>query len=129
VKKFIYSFVFTIHEKIKGGENMDLENIEKRIIREEPILKLSGGSSYDTWSEKLIYKRDLENMSIGSEITIGSNIIRDTRIESIKCLYKDEKGILLYHVIEIFEDRERNFLYDDTQADLTKEELIYIKFY
>jgi hypothetical protein len=101
----------------------NIEKIEKRIMHEVPVLVLKGRSLYGEWKEKEIYLNDLKNMAMGEEITVGSNIIRQTRLESIKCIYRDEKGILLYHVIKIWGDQEK------VSPDEVKEELLYFIFH
>ena len=107
---------------------MNMKNMNKRVINEPPILILEGGSSYDEWRKLKIYVSDLKEMNIGEELYVGSSIIRDTRIESIKCLFKDEEGILLLHSIEEWDDKELG-PYDDHSPDNTIEELLYISFH
>jgi hypothetical protein len=104
-----------------------MENIEKKIIEEPPILTMEGGSTYGEWRRKNIYLSQLRDMSVGEEVCLDCSIIRDSRTECIKVLFKDDQGILLYHSIYFWDDEERNLIYDDTSPDETKDELIYIK--
>jgi hypothetical protein len=100
--------------------------IEKKIIHEEPIMILEGGSSYGEWKRKNIYLSQLRDMSVGEEVCLDCSLIRDSRTECIKVLFKDEQGILLYHSIAFWDDKELG-PYDDWGPDETKDELIYIK--
>ncbi len=110
---------------------MEIESIEnikkmkKRIIKEKPVMILEGGSSYGVWKTKKVFRRDLKNMAIGESIVMSTNIARDSKVEAIKCIYKDSEGILLLHTIEIWYDLEDR---DDFGCDKVIQELVYVEF-
>ncbi|MGC8681662.1 MAG: hypothetical protein ACP5TW_06495, partial [Thermoplasmata archaeon] len=74
------------------------------------------------------YVTDLKAMEVGESVGVYSDTARDGKSEIIKCLYKDDKGILLLKTTEFWDDvesrEESNWLPDETDN-----ELIYIEFH